>query len=228
MNYNQPLLRNWSIDNTRQQVLISTKNREISDVALRQTIVVTTRTVRNAFWDLAFAIASLGVQTQSLDLAQESLRNTRARVEIGTTPPIDIVEAEAEVARRQEAVIVAQGRIATAEDALRALVFDPAMPDFWTLRIEPAELPAFQPIVVDAEGAVRNALSRRTDLDQARKTIEAERHQHPLLPESDPARRDRQLSTTDCRAWAERSWSAVPAHSGREQETSPAARNGAS
>ena len=173
LNYNQPLLRNWSIDNTRQQVLISTKNREISDVALRQTIVVTTRTVRNAFWDLAFAIASLGVQTQSLDLAQESLRNTRARVEIGTTPPIDIVEAEAEVARRQEAVIVAQGRIATAEDALRALVFDPAMPDFWTLRIEPAELPAFQPIVVDAEGAVRNALSRRTDLDQARKTIEA-------------------------------------------------------
>ena len=40
-----------------------------------------------------------GVQQQSLELAQESLRNTRARVEIGTTPPIDIVEAEAEVAR---------------------------------------------------------------------------------------------------------------------------------
>ena len=48
-------------------------------------------------------------QQQSLELAQESLRNTQARVDIGTTPPIDIVEAQSEVATRQEAVIVAAG-----------------------------------------------------------------------------------------------------------------------
>ncbi|HET7285874.1 MAG TPA: TolC family protein, partial [Pyrinomonadaceae bacterium] len=79
-NYTQPLLRNWKIDNTRQQVQLSTKNREIADVGLRQTVATTTRTVRNAFWDLAYAIASLGVQRQSLDLANESLRDTRSRV----------------------------------------------------------------------------------------------------------------------------------------------------
>jgi len=174
LNYSQPLLRNWKIDNTRQQVLITSKNREIADVSVRQTVAVTTRTVRNAFWDLAYTIASLGVQQQSLDLAQESLRDTRARVEIGTQPPIDIVQAEAEVARRQESVIVAQGQIGDAEDALRSLVFDPAMPDFWTMKIEPAELPAFEPVVVDPEGAVRNALSRRTDLEQSRKSIEGD------------------------------------------------------
>jgi outer membrane protein TolC len=173
LNYTQPLLRNWGIDNVRQQVLITTKNREIVDVGVRQTVAMTTRTVRNAYWDLAFAMASLGVQQQSLDLAQESLRNTRARVEIGTTPPIDIVEAEAEVARRLEAVIVAQGRIGDAEDALRALVFDPAIPDFWTIKIEPTDLPPFQPITVDVDSAVRSALSRRTDLEQMRKSIEA-------------------------------------------------------
>jgi outer membrane protein TolC len=174
LNYNQPLLRNWGIDNVRQQVLISGKNREISDVTLRQTIAMTTRTVRNAFWDLAYTIASLAVQQQSLDLAEESLRDTRARVEIGTTPRIDIVQAEAEVARRREAVIVAQGQIGNAEDALRTLVFDTNMPDFWTVRIEPSELPEFQPIVVDVDSAVRNALSRRTDLEQTRKSIEAD------------------------------------------------------
>jgi outer membrane protein len=174
LNYTQPLLRNWKIDNTRQQVLVSTKNREISDVSVRQTVAMTTRTVRNAFWDLAYTIASLGVQRQSLDLAQESLRDTRARVEIGTTPPIDIVEAEAEVARRQEAVIVAEGQIGDAEDALRTLVFDPSMSDFWTIKIEPTDLPAFQPITVDTDAAVRNALGRRTDLEQARKSIEAD------------------------------------------------------
>jgi outer membrane protein TolC len=94
-------------------------------------------------------------------------------VEIGTVPPIDIVQDQAEVAAREEAVIVAQANIATAEDNLRALVFDPASPDFWSMRIEPTELPPFQPTTVDVEAAVRNALDRRTDLQQTRRSIEA-------------------------------------------------------
>ena len=173
LSYAQPLLRDFHIDSARQQMLVSQKNREISDVTLRQTVASTTRSVRIAYWDLAFAIASLDVQRQSLELAQESLRNTRARVEIGTTPPIDIVEAEAEVALRQEAAIVAEAQIQSSEDTLRALIYDPDMPDFWTLRIEPAELPPFQPVPVDVDAAVRNALDRRTDLQQARKSLEA-------------------------------------------------------
>ncbi|HKE82636.1 MAG TPA: TolC family protein [Vicinamibacterales bacterium] len=170
--YTQPLLRNWSIDNTRQQVLVSAKNREMADVDLRQTLASTIRTVRNAYWDLAYAVASLTVQQQSLELAQESLRNTRARVEIGTTPPIDIVEAESEVATRQEAVIVAQAQIETSEDTLRALVFNPSMPDFWTIHIEPTELPDFKVDKVDTDGAVRTALDHRTDLINSRKSLE--------------------------------------------------------
>ena len=174
LSYTQPLLRNFSIDSTRQQVQLSSKNREIADVSLRETIATTTRTVRNAYWDLAYAITSLSVQRQSLDLAQESLRNTRARVEIGTTPPIDIVEAESEVALRQEAVIVAEALIGTTEDTLRTLVFDPSMPDFWTIRIEPSDLPPFQPSVINVETAVRTALDRRTDLTRSRKSLEAD------------------------------------------------------
>ncbi len=172
LRYSQPLLRDFRIDNIRQQVQISTTNREIADVQLRQQIASTSRNVRNAYWDLAYAISFLEVQRQSLDLALESLRNTRARVEIGTTPPIDIVEAEAEVATREEAVIVAEAQIATAEDTLRALVYEPTMPDFWTIRIEPTELPPFQPVTVNVENAVNNALGQRTDLQQSRYTLE--------------------------------------------------------
>jgi len=173
LSYTQPLLRNFNIDNIRQQLKVSVKNREISELDLRQTIVGTTRSVRNAYWDLAYAIGSLAVQKESLELARESLRNNRARVEIGTMAPIDIVEAEAEVAQREEAVIVGEAQIQRAEDNLRALIYDPAMPDFWTIKIEPAEIPPYQPTPVDAEAAVRTALDRRTDLQQTRKTLEA-------------------------------------------------------
>jgi HAE1 family hydrophobic/amphiphilic exporter-1 len=168
----QPLMRNFSIDSLREQVAVSLKNREISDVDLQQTISTTMRTVRNAYWNLAYATASLGVQRQSLELAQQSLRDTRSRVEIGTTPPIDIVEAESEVATREEAVIVAEAAIKTAEDALRALVFDPSAPDFWTMTIEAVDLPSFQPITIDSDAAVRNALDKRTDLRRQTKSLE--------------------------------------------------------
>ena len=83
-----------------------------------------------------------------------------------------MVEAEAEVATREEAVIVAEAQIESAQDTLRALVYDPATPDFWSIRLEPAELPPFQAAAVDVDLATRNALERRTDLQQVRKNLE--------------------------------------------------------
>ncbi|MBI2189661.1 MAG: TolC family protein [Acidobacteria bacterium] len=172
LSYRQPLLRGLAIDTARQQLQVSRKTREVADVTLRQSIAATARAVRRAYWDLAFAIANLQVQQQSLDLARNWLRETRARVEIGTTAPIDIVEAEAEVAQREETAIVAEAQIATAEDALRALVYDPAAPDFWTLRIEPSTPPVFAATGVDVDAAVRAALAARTDLQRTQKSLE--------------------------------------------------------
>jgi outer membrane protein TolC len=172
LNYTQPLLRNFKIDGTRQQLLVSQRNLEITDIQLQQSIAITARNVRNAYYDLVYAIDNLKVQRQSLELAQQSLKNNRARVEIGTMAPIDIVQAEAEVAQREEGVILAEATISRAEDRLRALVFNPTLPDFWTMRIEPSETVLFKPVQVDTEAAVRNALDKRTDLVTSRKQIE--------------------------------------------------------
>ena len=171
--YTQPLLRNFKIDGTRQQLLVSQKNREIADTQLQQSIANTVRNVRNAFYDLMYAIGSLDVQRQSLDLAQQSLKDNRARVEIGTMAPLDIVQAEAEVATREEAVILAEAAIERQQDAVRALVYNPQSPDFWTSRIEPTDAVTFTPTSVDVDGAVTSALGQRTDLVVARKNLEA-------------------------------------------------------
>ncbi len=173
LNVTQPLLRNFKIDSTRQQVLVSRKNREISDVQLQQSITQTMRSVKNAYWDLVYAINNLAVQRQSLGLAQQSYRDNRARVEIGTMAPLDIVQAEAEVAQREEAVIVAEAQIRRQEDMLRALISNPQdQNDFWNMRIEPSDSPDFQPVAVDVDGAVRAALANRTDLAATRKQLE--------------------------------------------------------
>jgi outer membrane protein TolC len=174
MAFRQPLLRDRTIDSARQQLLISKRNREISDVELRGAVVGTIRSVKSAYYDLAFAYANLQVQKQSLELARQTLKDNRTRVEVGTMAPIDIVEAESEVARNEENVIVAEASIKTAEDRLRSLVFDPGQAEFWTMTLEPTD--KVEVVVpssaIDVDAAVRNALEKRTDLIQARKQIE--------------------------------------------------------
>jgi outer membrane protein len=168
----QPLLRNFRIDGLRHQLQTSRNNQTVADLRLREQIAITSLAVRSAYYDLIGAIEGYKVAQQSLDLALESLRNNQTRVEVGTLAQIDIIEAEAEVASNEEAVINGEARIRTIEDRLRALVLNPSQADFWSVRIEPADAPIVVPTALDVETAVSNALANRTDLARARTQIE--------------------------------------------------------
>jgi outer membrane protein TolC len=169
--YTQPLLRNLSVDSIRQQVAISRNARNLSDIQLDAVIVQTMRNVKNAYWDLSYAINNLRAQQESLKLANQSLRDNQRRVEIGTMAPIDIVQAQAEVASNQERVIVAEAAIRRAQDNLRVLILDPDAPDFWTTTFDPTDTAPFSERAVDIDGAVANALEHRSDLRQARTNL---------------------------------------------------------
>ena len=168
----QPLLRNFTIDPNRQQLLLAKKTEEIADIELRQQLTATGRIVRSAYFDLILALGQLDVARQSLDLSRESLRQNERRVEVGTMAQIDILEAQAEVAQREEAVIIAEANIKSAEDNLRTLILNPQQPEFWSARIVPTERPTLTAQPVDVEAAVTNALASRTDIATARKQLE--------------------------------------------------------
>ena len=170
--FQQPLLRNFSIDQIRQQVALSKKVRDLSDINLESVITGTLRSVRNAYWDLSYAINNLKAQQESLALSRQSLKDNQKRVEIGTMAPIDIVQAQAEVATNESSVIVAEAAIKQAQDALRALVLDPATPEFWNVTFDPTDAPAFDARAIDLDAAVRNALDKRSDVRGARNALE--------------------------------------------------------
>ena len=172
LQFTQPLLRNFEIDQIRQQVADSKKSRELSDIQLTGVITGTLRAVKNAYWDLSYAIANLKAQQQSLALSEQSLKDNQKRVEIGTMAPIDIVQAQAEVASNQQGVIIADAAIKTAQDNLRALVLDPGAPDFWMVTFEPTDVASFAAQTIDVESAVKNALDKRSDLRSAKNSLE--------------------------------------------------------
>jgi outer membrane protein len=170
--FSQPLLRNYGIDQIRQQVQNSKKVRELSDIQLEGVVNQTNRQVRNAYWDLSYALDNLKAQQESLKLAQQSLADNRKRVEIGTLAPIDIVQAQAEVASNEERVILAEAAIKRSQDNLRTLILDPGTPEFWTVVFQPTDAAPFTEQAVDVDAAVRTALDRRSDLRSAKNSLE--------------------------------------------------------
>ena len=171
--YSQPLLRGLRIDPTRQQLRVTAINRSISDYQLRGTVGTTLAAVRNAYWELAFAIQAVEVANGSLDLAQKLVEDNQARVQVGTMAPLDVVQAEAEVATRRQAVAQAEATWRTAELTLKRLIVDGTDDPLWRASITPTDLPTFAPEPLDVEGAVRKALDARTDLGQARLTVQS-------------------------------------------------------
>src|SRR5207249_2405635 len=125
VNVSQPLIRDLFIDNARQQLATSRVNRNIADTRLRESLVHTTASVKTAYWNLVSARANVDARRSALDLAQELARVNKAKVDVGQSPPLDLVSAQAEVAADQEQLIIAETVAKEAEDRLRTLIFDP-------------------------------------------------------------------------------------------------------
>ncbi len=171
--YSQPLLRGFLIDNNRQQLRVTSLNREILEIQLRGTIATTLASVRNAYWELLYAIEAVDVVRGSLTLAQKLVEDNQTRVEIGTMAPLDVVQAQAEAATRRQALAQAEATWRTSELALKRLIVNGTDDPLWRASLNPADRPVFAPEPLDVEGAVRRALEARTDLEQARRQIAA-------------------------------------------------------
>jgi len=170
--FSQPLLRDRRIDAARVQYVIARRNHDSSELLFRESAVRTVATVKRAYWTLKATIANVGVQQRSLELAQELARQNRIRVEAGQLPPLDLVQAEAEVAQHRESLIQAKAIADDAEDHLRRLIMDPTDAAFWNARLDPLDAPPEPAAGPDADAAVAKALDTRYDLARAGHALE--------------------------------------------------------
>ena len=167
--YTQPLLRGRSIDPQRRQLLVSQLNRDISDVDLRETIANTLADVRSAYWDLVYARASVDVQQQALELAEQLVRDNRVRVEVGTLAPIEVVQARSEAAARRQSLAEAEQQMRTAELVLKQLIVAGTDDDLWHADIHAVDQPLLDQAPIDIDTAIRTALDTRTDIERTRR-----------------------------------------------------------
>jgi outer membrane protein len=171
--FTQPMLRNFRIDNTRAQIRTNEISQDIAEINLSAQEVSILAQVRNAYWELVYAREAVVAAQGSLELAQKLVADNRARVEIGTMAPIDVVQAQAEEANRRQQLVTAQATLRNNELALKRLIVGGTDDELWRATIVPVDRPTMTAQPIDLEAAVRTALSQRTDLAVTKKNLES-------------------------------------------------------
>ena len=166
--YNQPLLRNFGIDNNRRLIKIQRKILQQSDADFRRQTIDIISQVQRAYWDLVFSLRDQQNRLANLNLARENLRQVEARIEAGAAAPLARAEVATELANREGDVLLAAQQVTTTENTLKILVLkDPAAAE-WSYSFVPTDSPVFSndPIILD--DAMKDAIDNRPELRRLR------------------------------------------------------------
>ena len=168
----QPLLNGFGTNATRAQIIIAENLRDQAAVGFEVEIIRLMADVELAYWELVATRQAIAVTVQSLELAERLLEETRQRVEVGTSAPIDMVQSEATVATRHQELIYANNAASNAEDNLKALLgFD--LPHEWQVRVETTDSYNIDPFLPDLGESIETALHKRPAI--IRQELEMER-----------------------------------------------------
>ena len=168
LNFTQPLLRGLGQTEVRRQLSLTNLDVRLSQSQFEQKVADVVRAVQDQYWELVFALRNQEIRIQSLELARRQLADNRRRVEIGSLAPIEITASRAEVANREQELIVSEEGIQTAENALKRLLTGDSRGDLWNRAILPVEEPTFEELRISLDEAIGQAIERRPELAQAR------------------------------------------------------------
>jgi outer membrane protein TolC len=166
----QPLLRDAGPAVNLAQVRIARNNVRVSEWQLRKRIIDIITQTAFVYNELQLSMENRAVAIRSRDLARQLASDNQQRVEVGTMIPLDVIEAQAQVAAREEGVILAERNVLDNENILKQLVTD----DILTLlgvrvEIAPPPSPIFR---ADVLAGIREALDLRPDYRQSRLELE--------------------------------------------------------
>ncbi|MDX1979181.1 MAG: TolC family protein [Bryobacteraceae bacterium] len=173
----QNLLRGFGQSVNNRNIRIAKNEITAADLVFRQQVISTVSAVINLYWDLVSYGEDVKVKKQALALAEKLLADNRKQVEIGTLAPIEIVRAEAEVARNQQDLTVSETRLLQQETVIKNVlsrtgVSSPSLADARIVATDSIRIPD-QEQIEPIQDLVAKAMSLRPDIEQTRVSIES-------------------------------------------------------
>jgi outer membrane protein len=167
----QPLLNGFGIGINTRFIAQAINNRRITDSAFRQQLLYTINQVENIYWALVSAYENVQSAQRALDQSTQVASDNRKQLQIGTLAPLDVLNADNQVAQDKQTLITAQTNLEyqqlVMKQAIARNLNDPTLsqaPVIPTDRVSLIEQPEESAAVEDL---VREANQNRPEIEQA-------------------------------------------------------------
>lgn len=162
----QPLWRGLRYDDARRQIEIAKKNNALTDEQFRQRVIEVVTQAVAAYWELEFAYRNFQIQTEAVELARRQVESNQRQAQQGILAPIDIVEAETQLANFEQSLYTAQQNLTRAENTLKALMLLDRRSPLWSAALIPITPLNLDKPTADYAAAIEDALNTRPELAQ--------------------------------------------------------------
>ena len=174
LSFTQPLLRGAfsMVATANERKAYITHDSDLLSVT--QANVDGVQSVVDAYWNLSFALADLEVKKQSLLLAENLRDITVAKYDVGAVAKVEVTQTRADIASRQDAVLIAQNSVATNHDALRRLISAFDNQDDWQIDFNlVSEAPPAIAVADDWKTLWGQALENRGDIQKLQLDVDS-------------------------------------------------------
>jgi outer membrane protein len=158
----QPLLRNAGRETNTHSIRIAAYQEQISESRTKLEVIRQLAEADRAYWRLYAARRALDVTQQQFDLANEQLEKARRLVRQGAAAEVEIIRAQAGVAERLEAIIVAESAVLQSQRNLKRLMNMPDLDIDTPIVLKTVTDPSPQPFELEgtrlAEAGVTNRM----------------------------------------------------------------------
>jgi outer membrane protein len=166
---NQPLLNGFGFLPNKRFLMVAANNLATSDQLFRTQVTTIVSQVENTYWGLVAARQAIDAAQLAFNAADQLVRNTQTREQLGTAAGIDVVSAQSAAASAERDLIVAQTNFETQQAQMKALISKGSDPQLDAAAIETADAmpdPAAQ-APPDLAAALATAMDHRPELKTA-------------------------------------------------------------
>ncbi len=190
--FTQHLMRDFGRLTNMHQIRVAQNNQKMSETQFERQLIDLVAQAQRSYWDLVFTAEDIKVKQRSMDLAQKTLSDNQIQVQIGTLAPIDVVQAESEVASRRVQYVTSTYTEVQTQDQVKKLITVQGDPGLLLAKLTPTQgvLKPNASDVLPVEEAIKVALENRPEmrqlqLDLENRNIDLDYAKNQLLPSVD-------------------------------------------
>ncbi len=165
----QPVLKDFvGMAQDQANIVIARNNKVKSKTQLKKEMIKVISDVKTAYHNYLLYNDQYRVAQTSLERARGLQRITQERYENGLVSSVDVLEAQAGVAKREQALLYFEGLFRKAEDELKLVTNLIDDSELWNAEITVTDRPGLEAVSLDLAESIKESFENRPDYESAK------------------------------------------------------------